>query len=209
MPIIQQENLPNGIMWAIWRVDESIDELIQLSKKPDERKAAITQFPHERRKLEYLATRLIIEHLSHTTADIEYLPNGKPFLADHSYQISLSHTIGFAAAILHPNETIGIDIEAILPRILKIKEKFLSEQELNHTDSNQEIVHLLLQWSAKESVFKAMGEEEVDFKTQLHIESFIPQTSGIFNLKESRTTLQKNYSISYLVAENFVMTWAM
>jgi phosphopantetheine--protein transferase-like protein len=104
---------------------------------------------------------------------------------------------------------VGIDIEAISPRILKIKEKFLSTNELECIDSTHEINHLLLCWSAKESVYKAMGKEDVDFKTHLQIAPFIPLEQGIFTLTECRTSAQRSYQISYVESDDYVMTWTV
>ena len=209
MPIIHKQNLANGIRFAIWKIDESLDELIQLSRKPTERREAIKEFQHDRRRFEYIATRLLIEHLTSTDADIKYLPSGKPTLADNSFQISLSHTAGYAAAIVHPAHYVGIDIEAISPRIMKIKEKFLSTKELESIDSTREVNHLLLCWSAKETVYKAMSEEDVDFKTQMQIVPFIPLEAGIFTIHEYRTSAQRSYPISYFVSDDYVMTWTV
>lgn len=209
MPIIHQKKLINGAEFAVWHIEESLDELILLSRTPDERRIAVEHFPHERRKLEYVTTRLLIEHLTNTDAEVSYLESGKPILMSNSHQISLSHTVGYVAAIIHPTKTVGIDIETISPRILKIKEKFLSIGELVTIDSTNEITHLLLCWSAKETAYKVLGEEYVDFKMHMRIESFTPQTEGAFSLRETKTPVEKALSISYLVTNHFVLTWTV
>ncbi|MFZ4457191.1 MAG: 4'-phosphopantetheinyl transferase family protein [Bacteroidales bacterium] len=207
MPIVRENIAENGCRWAIWHITESVDELLSSSINTAIHEKAIAKFPHERRKLEYLTTRLLVEHLTNSNIEILYHSNGKPYLADQSFQLSLTHTVGYAAAIIHPTTPVGIDVETVSPRILKIKERFLSVNELENIDAQDEVKHLLLHWSAKESVFKAMGKEEVDFRDHLHIEPFSPKCEGQFILNETRTVNQKSYRINYLSNDEFVLTW--
>ena len=207
MPIIREEIQESDCRWAIWHITESVEELISSSRNNAIHEKAIAKFPHERRKLEYLATRLLMEHLTNSNNEIHYHSNGKPYLADHIFQLSLTHTAGYAAAIIHTKTPVGIDVETVSPRILKIKERFLSVDELENIDAHDGVKHLLLHWSAKESVFKAMGEEEVDFRDHLHIEPFSPKSEGEFILNETRTINRKSYRINYLSNDEFVLTW--
>jgi phosphopantetheine--protein transferase-like protein len=63
---------------------------------------------------------------------------------------------------------VGIDIEKIHDRILKIKDRFLSEKEIKEVCSG-EIEKMTLCWSAKEAIFKKYGGETVFFKDKIEI----------------------------------------
>jgi len=173
----------------------------------------------EKRKCEWLSVRTLLKTLSGEEKEIAYQPSGKPYLPDHSYHISISHTnykgianndklLGYVAMILNAEKEVAIDIEMISPRVLKIKNRFLSEKEIESISADNEIVHLLLHWSAKESVFKILDAENVDYQTQIHISPFVPVIGewGSFEVMETRTKRQQAFLVNYFVADDFVLT---
>lgn len=96
----------------------------------------------------------------------------RPFLADNSFQFSFSHCSGFGAAALSKTHAIGIDVEKISDRVLKVLPRFLNEIEYKYIQglSQKDQVRIsTLFWSIKESAFKALGRTGVDFKTDIQI----------------------------------------
>ena len=88
---------------------------------------------------------------------------GKPFF-ENNYKISISHS-GVYVAVIISDTAVGIDIETINDRILKIKSKFL-ETELNYPmELNGETS--LVYWNIKESIFKAVEKPGIDFKKNI------------------------------------------
>jgi 4'-phosphopantetheinyl transferase EntD len=176
----------------------------------------------EKRRCEWLTVRLLLKEISGREREILYMPNGKPHLADNSFNISISHTgnrrrqaneaagLGYAAVILNPERPVAIDIERISERIHNVKRRFMSVEELAAISKTDELVHLLLHWSAKETVFKLMDMENVDFQTQIHIFPFQPDASGqgSFEAKETRTERGEIFSIRYCVKDDYVITFA-
>ena len=173
----------------------------------------------EKRKCEWLTVRTLLKTLSGEEKEIVYQSTGKPYLSDHSYHISISHTnykgitendklLGYVAMVLNKEKEVAIDIEMISPRILKIKDRFLSEKETKSISANNEIVHLLLHWSAKESVFKILDSENVDYQSQIHISPFDPVMGKweSFEAHETRTEKQQVFQIHYFVTEDYVLT---
>ena len=162
----------------------------------------------ERRKCEWLTVRTLLKTLSGEEKEIAYQPNGKPYLPDHSYHISISHTKGYVAMVLNEEKAVAIDIEMISPRILKIKDRFLSGKEAESISADNEIVHLLLHWSAKESVFKILDAENVNYQSQINILPFKPIIGewGNFETYETRTEKQQVFQLHYFVAEDYVLT---
>ncbi|MDR0768736.1 MAG: 4'-phosphopantetheinyl transferase superfamily protein [Dysgonamonadaceae bacterium] len=172
----------------------------------------------EKRKREWLTVRTLLKSLSGEEKEIAYQPNGKPYLTDHSCYISISHTSyrsvcdnnlsEYAAVILNEKTEVAIDIEMISPRILKVKDRFLSKEETLAISSDKEIVHLLLHWSAKETVLKMLDAENVEFRSQIHISPFEPVAGewGSFEVCETRTGKRERFLIRYFVEENYVLT---
>jgi len=79
--------------------------------------------------------------------------------------------------------------------------------ELASIDQTQEALHILLYWSAKETLFKLMPEEAIDFKEHLHISPFVPTEKESFEANETRSQNKQHFTIQYKVFEDFVLTW--
>jgi 4'-phosphopantetheinyl transferase len=105
-------------------------------------------------------------------------PSGKPILLESEYHISISHCEGYVAAI-HAEVPVGIDVERVSHRVQKIKKYFMRDEELDLLGEENE--PLILAWSAKESIYKWLGEKHLGYKSQLCIRSidFISQSMEI------------------------------
>jgi len=163
----------------------------------------------ENRKREWLAIRVLIKELLGEEKEICYSSLGKPYLSDNSFHISISHTKGYAALILNKENEVAIDIERITAKVENIRKRFVNEEEESALSKSNEKVHLLLYWSAKESLFKWLSVENVDFKTHLHIQPFEPLLGewSDFDAYETRTKNQNCFKIKYFVHNDYVLTY--
>ena len=196
------------MLWAVRPIDESSETLLNKLEKKAWYLPFLKQLATETRKQEWLSVRVLLKELLNEEKEIIYLSSGRPVLADGSYHLSVSHTKGFVAVALHPRQAVGVDIEYRSPRIKKIRSKFLNEAEERNLCLEQEEAHLLLHWSAKESLFKALGEENVDFREHLCVHSFLPVSDSLssFTASETRTPFRHTLSVEYLVTEDYVLT---
>ncbi|MDL2255030.1 4'-phosphopantetheinyl transferase superfamily protein [Parabacteroides sp. OttesenSCG-928-K15] len=194
---------------AIWEITENSEELIAQLANREYIYPFIEKIKTEKRRREWLAVRLLLKELLQEEATIAYHANGAPYLPDHPYSISISHTDGFAAVVLHPEENTpaGIDIEYRGDRIQKIRERFLSEEENNAISLLRTSEHLLIYWCAKETLFKLIPEDEIDFREHLHIHPFPYSTTGKLLASESRSTEKRRYELHYEVHEKFVLVY--
>lgn len=143
-------------------------------------------------QLQQLASRMVLTVLqpSFPLDQIQLNPAGKPFLPSGS-QFSISHTRGFAATIISAETPVGIDIEFISPRVIKVEKKFLNDQEfalLAPLSEQDRIVFSSLFWSIKETVYKCWGNGGVDFAEQIRIQSFALQDQGTAAIQFGQTT---------------------
>jgi len=206
--MFQPQTTPESIIWAVREIHEPVDDLLNLLQKKEQYLPYLSQITSETRKKEWLTVRVLLKEMLGEEKEIIYTSTGKPYLSDNSYQISISHTKGFVAVALHPEMKIGIDIERISPRIQKIRSRFMNEKEEANLNKEHEEVHLLLYWSAKESMFKILEEQDVDFKTCLHINSFNPVLNSLscFSAYETKTEKQQEFSGYYLVNTHYALT---
>lgn len=165
----------------------------------------------EYRRREWLAVRVLLKEALGEEKEIRYLPSGKPYLADHSFRIGISHTKGYVAIVLDPVRNVAVDIEQISQRVKKIEERFISEEEKHQLSPENEILHLLIHWSAKESLFKLLSdraENFIEFKEDLRIAAFTPQTGswGTFEARYLPDETAPPYQVHYLATGQYVLT---
>lgn len=193
-------------VFAIWKIEESQKELVSMLN-PNEAINAILSIKSEKRVLEKLITLHLLHLLTGADQQILYNPSGRPYLVDEKWHISISHTKGYVAVIVDQLNHVGIDIEQISNKIKNVRSRIVSDRE--YINDENELVHLLLHWSAKETMFKMIGEEGIDFLSHLHIMPFSPQKEGSMVAKEYKTYKRKSFTIHYQVEKDFVLTYAI
>ena len=196
---------------AVWHVTETIGELYALL--PDDetvRQEAERQFKSPARILEWVAVRVLLCHMLGRQVPILYHDNGAPYLPDYEeLDISISHTKGFVAVALAEQGQIGIDIEQVpdagsgQAKVERVRGKFIRDDEQADT-----LTALLLHWSAKETAFKILHRERVDFRKHLRVLPFEEHSEGCFTLCESRTDEEHRMTMHYKIFPHFVLTYA-
>ncbi len=205
--LIEHTTYENGVTIGLWHITESTDELLERLDLDPFVMEQVYQFGSGKRRREFLAVRVMLNEICGSPQTIKYLPSGMPYLADHSQQISITHTGEYAAVILHPCNPVGIDIERVSDKVVRVRHKFLSESELSFVDSRSEKTHLALIWSAKEALYKVMGRESVDFVNDLVIYPFQPYLEGTMTAQENCTEARARYTLDYRVYPEFVIVW--
>lgn len=198
----------SSLLLGIWKIEETEDELLSLLEQQEAYLHFTNNSKAEVRKKEWLATRVLLKEVLGEELAISHYPDGAPYLPDRpDLSISVSHTKGYAAVYCKRGAPAGIDIEYRANRILRIKHKFMSEEELAMIDRKNEIAHLLICWCAKETLFKLIRQEDVDFRAHLHIKPFDFDVEGQMDVKESRTAQQESFVLNYRVTPDFVLTF--
>ncbi len=95
--------------------------------------------------------------------------DGKPHLEDSLFFVSISHTVGYSAAIAHPRSC-GIDVQRTVPRIIKLAPRFVGPEENKRLEARYALTQLHLLWAAKEAMYKAYGRRQLDFREQLMVD---------------------------------------
>lgn len=204
MPLLEIHTHP---LRAIWHITEETEQLLALLERKELYLPFLTQTTSVRRKQEWLAARLLLKELIGREVTIDYQANGAPFIADSSYGLSISHSRNYVALLLQPNAAAGIDIEYRSDRALRLKERILAPEELAALDRQDPLTHSLLHWSAKEVLFKLIGQENVDFRQHLHIAPFSLAEEGCFTASETRTENGASFELHYQVTPSYVWVW--
>ena len=118
---------------------------------------------------QFLAVRKIL-HLENPGYKIRYDESGKPSI-NSDLNISISHSNRMAAIVFSGYSRAGIDIELKESKILKIKDKFLNESEKLKNEFQSDLDYLTMIWTAKESIYKALGIKGVSFSDNIIIKN--------------------------------------
>lgn len=193
-------------LYGVWKMEESADELLRMLERRADYAPFLARVSAEKRRQERLASRVLLKELLGEEARVDYRATGAPFLADIPLFVSVSHTRDHVAVILDSRPT-GIDIEYRSDRVLKIRDRFMSPGEEAGIDPAHEAEHLLIHWCAKETLFKIIGQEGVDFQRHLRVDPFPYAPGGTIVGRETRTASRRAYRLAYRVTPDYVLTW--
>ena len=124
------------------------------------------------KKLESIAARYCLHQLSPEFDSLILVQNdrNRPFFEDSDWHISLTHSYPYVAAACSRDYRIGIDLEKPGRSIEKIAPRFLSAAELAKWKGTSNL--MTLAWSAKESIYKAVGKPGLSFQKEIEISDF-------------------------------------
>jgi phosphopantetheinyl transferase len=201
MPIFFQHPINETTRLGIWKIEEN--EAFFKGNVPQHRDVT-----HPHKRLQHLAGRFLLQFLfpDFPYELVQVADTRKPFLPDERYHFSISHCGDYAAAIVSRDKRVGIDIEIPVDKIERIRNKFLSPEEMQRLHVDDDLTQLTALWSAKEAVFKWYGEGKVDFKEHIQLQSRDVEKQQITCFFTPR---QQELLIQYRVLEQLVLAWTL
>ena len=204
MPVIDDLNLSPKTRVVIWEINESIQDLKSKVVLSEDSLKLLNQKKSGIHKKQFLAIRNIFKFLCIDDKDLKYDKAGKPIFSQNK-KLSISHS-GNYAAVITSNYNVGIDIEKISDKAIKIKHKFL-QIELNYPIEFDNQISLIY-WNIKESIYKAMGIMGVDFKKNIlalpldinavKCKSWYVNNDDIYSF-ETYFRISKNYTLAFVI----------
>lgn len=209
MPLILHENIENGEI-GLWKISEDVDTLFLLAKLSDPDILTYSLISAAHRKREWLATRALLNELSCKPYLIKYHSDGRPYLENSRVSISISHSTGYVAILLHTSAAPGIDIELINRHVGRVASRFLSPDELAVCNENNEHTNrlMLLHWCAKEAIFKMIPFSNIEFATDIRILiNEFAENSGSFQGTFNDKSAQIPIPLSYKLVSDVLIVW--
>jgi len=165
MGLVYSKNTKYGSKVGIWKITETESEL-------KDRLLHLDDIPtvKNHRTMQWMAARVLIQELyKEDGLQIKKNKFGKPHLKHSDKHISITHCGDYAAAIISDNDSAGIDLEKVNPRILRVGHKFAvsEEKEILAKHTPEMALHII--WGVKESLYKLYGRQEIDFIENLKI----------------------------------------
>ena len=201
---IENENCIIGF----WRIDEDSVSLLDRIKNclDGDELSQYGQFTHERRRCEWLASRILIERLTGGYRKIFYEPSGKPYILG-GMNVSITHSYDMVGVMLSKKKNIGLDVEKMNLRILKIEHKFLEKSEISGIKPDHKIESLYVNWCAKEAMYKAFNIKDFDFKDNFHLASFDYLSSGEVPGVVVKDGTVKKFTVHYNEFDGYMLAW--
>lgn len=172
MPLTRKQRLDDGSWLAIWKMDEPLDNL------PRPAQVDLGQY-HGQRLREKLTEYLLLAELANQDdLVIDHDEDGAPLV--EGFNVSISHTKGWAAMILSKCHRNGIDIEYVSERVNKVVARFMRDDEPQDTLKGR-----IITWCAKEAAYKYYHEQHLGL-LEMQLMPFTPQETGRAQLRNLR-----------------------
>lgn len=193
MPVLWEKEY-EGAHVAIWHITESLDSIISQLHQIDPNAKHPEEFTAHQRILQWYAVRLLSKKLSGSNI-INYDENGRPW-PENGF-ISISHSHDHVAVIYHEKKAVGIDLQLIDEKVLRIAHKFINENE-----SPQSIDDHVKIWSIKEAGYKIQGCGSPYFKRDYTVTNLKANSSSCL-ISTSKGALELTFLIEKL--NNFIL----
>jgi len=204
MPLVYQQNINEHTKIGVWHILETEDFF--LVKVTEQHK-----IKHPQKRNQHLAGRYMLLELAPDISlkNILLTETGKPFLTDQSYFFSISHSADYVAVIISSKSNVGIDIQDVVPKIERIKQKFLTEVEMNLFSklSIFPIEQFTFAWTIKEAMFKFVDEGGIDFKQHLIIENTVFENDVWFTSATFSKIKVHKIEAQSIRLDDFFITW--
>ena len=154
-------------------------------------------------KEQFLAVRKIL-HLENPSYKIRYDESGKPSI-NSDLNISISHSNLIAGIVFSGFNQTAIDIEDKESKIINIQNKFLNESEKLKDEYQSDVDYLTKIWTAKESIYKALGIKGISFSDNIVIKN-IQKNKGhgyYINGKE-----KYKFDLMFFSIDNYILCYA-
>ena len=194
MPLIRIDSIGENARLALWKMSERVEEL------PHPNHIDLTAFCSASRLKEKLTTYALIKELTGLDSlELSYASSGKPLL--DGFEISISHTIGWAVVVLSRNTPVAVDIEYRSDRVTRITDRFIRADEDKSSVDIQ-----LINWSAKETMYKLFSEEQLQFH-EMRLQQFTSSNAGKIRVEDLK--YPKTIEVEYILNADYVLTWAL
>jgi 4'-phosphopantetheinyl transferase len=207
MGVILKKYVDDDCLLGIWEITENYETLFSKVNLIAEEKIILNNFHNYQRKLEWLSVRILVNELLEKECRIVYNESHKPFLADNSHLISISHSKNLTSILVSSKKRVGIDLEFMSHQIHNIANKFINDKEIITNNPDQERLHLYIHWCAKEALYKICDKQDINFKKNLTIQPFeLHAEDKIKGIVHNRFG-EEHFLLGYFTIDGYVIVW--
>lgn len=207
MGLILKKYVDDDCLLGIWEITEDYNTLFSIIDLLPEDKNVLENFQNYQRKLEWLSVRVLINELVKKECRITYNGSHKPYLADKSHHISISHSKNLTSILVSKTKRVGIDLEYMSHKIHNIAHKFINKNEAITENPDQQRFHLYVHWCAKEALYKICDKQDINFKQNLTIQPFEIKKEGMLNGLVHNRYGNDHFILNYFTIDGYVVVW--
>lgn len=190
MPLHKVVSLPNNTKLYLWKITEDLAFFQNQITLKDSSQERVNSMKSESHQKGFLAVRMLLKHNGYSDFDLYYDQFGKPHIKPQAcgirdIEISISHSNDFSALAIS-DKKIGLDVEQLKDKILKIAPRFLDVSHLENLSNEEKIKKATVIWGIKESIFKLKNEAGISFPNHIFEDDFS------FEDKKATATLKFN-----------------
>lgn len=229
MPLLFTRHPFADATFGVWHITEGESFFREDLPLTTEEEAELTQYKNLRR-LEWLAGRWLLHKMSGAYQRLPLAKDAfsKPFFRDNQHlTCSLSHSQGIVGALLVDHSRAdhapknraqyGCDLQVLVEKMTRLAPKFLNEPEDNFVKKHPPTVQfdlLHIFWTAKESLYKAYGLKEMDFRAHLHLYPFAwdsqqGSSTGTITKDDFNASFQLWFEKTSLPESNIQFIWTI
>ena len=170
MPLHKIIHINENTTAYFWHITEDVTWLFRAVSLRDTSLFRLEGMKSEEHQRGFLAVRMLLQHLGYTDYDLTYDEAGKPHLSDGKH-ISISHSHEFSCICIS-DELMGIDLEKLKEKTLKIAPRFMEVKHLENLSVSEQMEKATVVWGIKESIFKIKNEKGISFPEHIFEDQF-------------------------------------
>lgn len=176
MPLYKVVLLSKTAKLYLWKITEDLSELRSQIRLKNSSIARLESMKSESHQKGFLAVRMLLQHNEYDDFDLYYDEFGKPHIKPQGcfvkdVEISISHSNKFSAIVLS-HKKVGLDLEQLKAKTLKIASRFMDVSHLTNLSEEQQINKSTVVWGIKESIFKIKNEKGISFPNHIFEDDF-------------------------------------
>lgn len=188
-----------------WHITEDVTSLFRAVSLKDTSLFRLEGMKSKEHQKGFLAVRMLLQHIGYNDYDLTYDESGKPYLSDSKY-ISISHS-NYFSCICVGDEIMGIDIEILKEKTLKIAPRFLEVKHLENLSEVEKIIKATVIWGVKESIFKIKNEVGISFPEHIFEDEFCLSDGKCSAELHFKNTIEK-FKIHFYKVEDYIFVCA-
>jgi phosphopantetheinyl transferase len=188
-----------------WHITEDVTSLFRAVSLKDTSLFRLEGMKSEEHQRGFLAVRMLLQHLGYTDYDLTYDEAGKPHLSDGKH-ISISHSHEFSCICIS-DELMGIDLEKLKEKTLKIAPRFMEVKHLENLSVSEQMEKATVVWGIKESIFKIKNEKGISFPEHIFEDEFCFSDEKCAAELHFNNTIEK-FTIQFYKVEDYIFVCA-
>lgn len=127
---------------------------------------------HRAHDTQHLAVKMLINHVfPDTRGEYMHRQSGAPYIrGNENVNLSITHTRGIAAIAVNDCMPVGIDVEQVSNRVVRVLPRVAHQSEIRTLNVNENLPEAYTTaWTAKEAIYKAIQGDGIDFANHIII----------------------------------------